>query len=213
MERIGFSSGGDPIILYDREYEKWIITEFPSPFSANSNRLLVAVSLTSDPMGAYDAYSFATPSFPDYPKYGIWDNAIIVTTNEQGPSVLDSYFIRRDELMNGAEEVTIQSVGIPGTTQSENGFFVATPVDWNGVVAPPEGRHPLIVRLADASWSNTQMDDQIEIYSIDLNWDNPDSTEVSQVSIPVSPYDANPCSFFGFACVPTIKWKWRRCYS
>ena len=96
---LGFSSGGDPIILYDQEFDRWIITEFPSGFGASFNQLLVAISVTGDPMGSYDVYNFSTPDFPDYPKYAVWSDAYSVTTNEEGPGVLHGYYINREELL------------------------------------------------------------------------------------------------------------------
>ncbi|MEM6772347.1 MAG: hypothetical protein AAF597_17355, partial [Bacteroidota bacterium] len=63
---LGRTSRGDPIVLYDQQAQRWIITEFP-----NGNELMIAVSSTTDPFGQWDAYVFGTPSFPDYPKWSI----------------------------------------------------------------------------------------------------------------------------------------------
>lgn len=201
---IGFNSGGDPIILYDQEMKRWIMTEFPTGFGANSRNLLVAVSVSGDPLGSWDVYNFSTVRFPDYPKYGIWSNAYSVTTNEEGAGVLHSYFINREQLLQGDSLIAIQRVSLPGNNNTEARFFVATPVDWTGLTPPPADRDPIIVSLNDASWNVGQDEDQIEIFSIDLDWENPASTQINQHSVPVSPYDAYPCSVpgFGFSCVP-----------
>ncbi|MBK7407254.1 MAG: hypothetical protein IPJ40_03695 [Saprospirales bacterium] len=61
--QVGFTSAGDPIILFDQEADRWIITEFP-----NGNKLLVAVSDTNDPLGAWTAYAFSTPVFQTIPN-------------------------------------------------------------------------------------------------------------------------------------------------
>jgi len=199
---LGFTSRGDPIILYDQEVERWIVTEF----AGQGNNLLVAVSLTGDPMGEYDVYNFSTPNFPDYPKYSVWKNAYTVTTNEQGPGVLHSYFINREELLSGAENVTIQRIGLPGNTNTEAGFYVSTPVDWSGLLAPPDDRDPMFLALNDASWNVGETDDKIEIFSVNVDFDEPSNTLVTQQSLVVSPYDAYPCAAtgFGFACVPQL---------
>ncbi len=200
---IGFSSGGDPIILYDQEVDRWLITEFPTQGS-NSRHLLIAVSETSDPLGSYELYNFSTVRFPDYPKYGVWNGSYSVTTNEQGADVLHAYFLNKNQLLNGDSLVSIQRISLPGNSNTEAGFFVATPVDWTGKKAPPSDRDPLILSLNDASWNSTQTEDQIEIFSIEINWGDPDSTAISQTSVPVSPYDSYPCSAegFGFSCIP-----------
>ncbi len=201
---LGFNSGGDPIILYDQEQDRWIITEFPAGFSAASNQLLVAISVTSDPMGSYDVYNFSTPSFPDYPKYAVWNNCYSVTTNEQGGGVLHGYFINREEMLAGEEIVSIQRVSFPGSTQTEAGFFVATPVDWTGKTPPPSDRGPIVLSLNDASWNTGQAEDQLEIFSLALDWENENNTAWSQLSLEVSPYDSYPCAEAGFffSCIP-----------
>jgi len=73
---------GDPIVLYDKFAERWVITEFqvsnaPCGFS-------VAISKTSDATGAYYVYNFSnamwtTSNYPDYPKFSIWSDGYYMT--------------------------------------------------------------------------------------------------------------------------------------
>jgi hypothetical protein len=56
------------------------------------------VSQTPDPTGAYYSYQFSTPSFPDYPKYGVWPDAYYATTNESSPAV---YAFNRAAMLAG----------------------------------------------------------------------------------------------------------------
>lgn len=198
---LGESSAGDPIVLYDEQARKWFITEFTDP--AN---LLIAVSETSDPLGSYYAYSFATPSFPDYPKYGITPKALVVTTNEGGPGVLHQYFLDIEALRAGAEEVAMLRVEAPGSNGTESGFYVTTPADWNGLNLPFDNR-PITLCLNDSSWPGGPAQDQLELYAFNLDFDNPDNTSVEQTSIVVSPFDSYPCSAegFGFACAPQLQ--------
>lgn len=195
---LGFFSAGDPIVLYDQEYEKWIITEFPS-----GNQLLIAVSETSDPLGAYDVYNFSTPNFPDYPKYAVWQNALTVTTNEQGPGILHIYMLNREQIMNGEDNVDIQRIGIEGNTAIESGFFVATPVDWTGQAKPDENQGPYFLSLDDSAWGVSD-EDQINLWEIDIDWDDENNTEVTKTSIVTAPYDTYPCSVsgIGWSCIP-----------
>ncbi len=192
------SSAGDPIILYDEVANQWIITEFTDP--AN---LLIAVSETDDPLGSYFAYSFSTPNFPDYPKYAITPRSLVVTTNEEGAGVLYQYFIDREALLQGEDNVRMQRVAIDGSPNAEQGFIVSTPADWNGTNLPYDDR-PIALKLNDSSWADGPDQDQIELYSFDVDYEDDSNTEVIQTSIVVSPYDAYPCSENGpgFACVP-----------
>jgi len=195
----GRSSAGDPIILFDQEAERWIITEFP-----DGNELLFAISETTDPRGSYMVYSFATPIFPDYPKYSVWGNAYVVTTNEEGVANQTAYFINRQDMLAGLPEVPIQRILVPGF-ENGPGFFVGTPVDWSGSASPVESDRPMIMRQNDDAWGAVPKD-QIDIFTFDINWNDPDSTTFDLTEVATAPYDTNPCSAFGFgfACVPQL---------
>ena len=196
--QLGFFSAGDPIVLYDQQTNRWIITEFP-----NGNQLLVAVSENADPMSSYTAYNFPTPQFPDYPKYGVWDDVITVSTNEGGPGTLSIYIMDKVALMAGADEVPIQRLELPGNTQTKAGFFVSTPLDWTGRNEPVGG--PIFIAQNDACWGLTEQD-QIEVYTIDVDFANSDNTTFDNTSVVISPFDGFPCSStgFGFQCVPQL---------
>lgn len=196
-QSLGFSSAGDPIVLYDQEEDRWIITEFPT-----GDFLLIAISETNDPLGAYDIYNFQTPSFPDYPKYSIWADEITVTTNEGSSGTLHAYVINKFQLYNAKDFVDIQRIGLPGNNNTEAGFYVATPVDWVGQ-NKPKTNNPIFLALDDSSWGNAE-EDRINLFEIDVDWPNPENTNFIQSSIITTPFDGNPCSVpgFGFSCVP-----------
>ena len=196
---IGIESGGDPIILYDTEYDQWILTEFAPSSTAI---LLVAISEDSDPLGVYSLYTFATPNFPDYPKYAIWDNALVVTTNEGGTSELHQYFIERDAIMNSLPDVRVQRIALLGNTSTEAGFYVTTPVNWMSGPRPVDST-PMVVKINDSSWGQTD-EDVLEVYSFNIDFDNSENTNVALTSIPTTPFDGFPCSESGFRfeCVP-----------
>ncbi|MEM7103960.1 MAG: T9SS type A sorting domain-containing protein [Bacteroidota bacterium] len=195
--QVGFSSAGDPIILFDQEAERWIMTEFPP-----GNQLLFAISATSDPLGSWMAWNFGTPNFPDYPKYSMWPNAYVVTTNEQGPSVLPNYFIDRQAILNGDANPTIQRITMPGVG-SGPGFQVSTPVDWSGADLPPADALPPIIRLNDDAWGQVA-DDQIEIFEYDVDFNDINNTTSTSTVVLTSAFDTNPCSVPGpgFSCIP-----------
>ena len=196
---LGQTSAGDPIILYDSELERWLITEFTAP---GTNRLLIAASTTSDPLGSYNVYSFLAPDFPDYPKYAIWSDLIVVTTNEGSPGTLHQYFIDRAAIMAGASNVDIQRVEINGNLNTEAGFFVSTPVNWIDGPVPADDR-PMVVRLNDSSWGDAS-EDQLEVFTFDIDFLDPANTIIEITPLITTPYDGFPCSTLtgGFACVP-----------
>jgi len=194
---LGFFSAGDPIILYDQQNNRWIITEFP-----NQNELLIAVSENSDPMSSYTVYNFPTPQFPDYPKYGIWDDYLTVSTNEGSPGTHSIYILDKAALMAGVDEVPIQRLELPGNTNTFAGFFVTTPLDWTGSNEPVDG--PMFITLNDSAWGVSD-EDQIEVYTINVDLTNSDNTTFDNTSVVLAPFDGFPCALannFTFACVP-----------
>src|SRR5205823_4877196 len=79
-------ASGDPIVLYDKLEDHWILTQFTTRGPYYN---CVAVSMTGDPTGAYFRYAFLTttndePFFPDYPKYGNWKNSYVLTSRDFG---------------------------------------------------------------------------------------------------------------------------------
>ncbi|MFT6334928.1 MAG: hypothetical protein ACJATI_001674 [Halioglobus sp.] len=193
------SGAGDPIILFDEMSNRWIITEFAFPAD-----VLIAISDTEDPLGSYNAYNFSTPNFPDYPKYAVWPNALVFTSNEGGAGNLHNYFIDRAALLAGEEEVTMQRVQITGNFNTQAGFFVSTPLDFNGDTMPLDTR-PMVMKLNDSSWGSAPQD-RVELFNFDIDWENQANTEVTRTDIVTTPFDSYPCSEtgFGFQCVPQL---------
>jgi hypothetical protein len=95
----GKNNDGDPIVLYDHQADRWILSQFalgafePGPpflFGLGGYQC-IAVSTSGDPTGSYYLYefeivpgSFELPSFGlnDYPKLGVWPDGIYLSTNE-----------------------------------------------------------------------------------------------------------------------------------
>src|SRR5258707_227958 len=81
----GFGGGcqtnndGDPIALYDKAANRWILTQF----SVTTTPFLqcVAVSTTSDATGTYNRYAFQYSNFNDYPKLGVWPDGYYTSFN------------------------------------------------------------------------------------------------------------------------------------
>ena len=180
------SSSGDPIVLFDHEYNRWIITEFTPSNSAN---LLFAISETSDPLGRYMVYAFSPPEFPDYPKWSIWSDTYMVTTREGGPGALHQYFFDRAAFIAGDSEVTFQRVEIAGNSNTEAGFYVSTPVSWIGDIRPVDNK-PIAVKINDSAWGEIT-NDAVEVFTFDVDFVN--GTTVTKTTIETTPFDGYPC--------------------
>ncbi len=201
MQTLGGAAGaGDPIVLYYKPAKRWFLTEF----SQTGNKLLVYVSKTSNPQGAYWYYSFTCAQFPDYPKYSFSQSsdAFLVTTNEGGPP--NTYAMKLSSLLNGT---TSPFIKVP-ITYSLNGFGfqTITPVDLEGDNAAPTGMKPLFIRHRDdESHSNGTPDnasnDWLELWEMTINWTNNTGTTAKIQDISIAEIDSKLCGLTSFACI------------
>ncbi len=202
MQTLGGPTGlGDPIVLYYKPARRWFLMEF----SSTGNKLLLHVSQTSNPQGAYHTYQFTCPSFPDYPKWGFspTSDAFLVSTNEGGPPRI--YAMRLSNLLTGAASPFI---GIPiGYSLNGFGFQSITPVDIEGDLPAPAGMKPLFIRHRDdESHSNGSPDsptnDWIELWEMSINWNNTTATVAKIQDISIAEIDSKLCGLTSFTCVP-----------
>ena len=178
---------GDPVVLWDHGASRWVLTEFQD-FS--SSALLIAISESSDPTGSWYVYRFETPTFPDYPKYGIWHNAYLVTTNEFGEDD-PVYALDRQAMLNG-EDADMLTFGIPKFVDTD-AFQVATPITWDGFNAPSEDSPAYAVRMYDDAWGGGQ--DKIELWELDINWDDPDGSSITgPFEFFTTPFESDLCN-------------------
>ncbi|MFM8595855.1 MAG: T9SS type A sorting domain-containing protein [Flavobacteriales bacterium] len=192
---------GDPVILYYKTAKRWIITQFST---SAQKKLLVYVSQTSDPQGAYYFYQFTCPNFPDYPKWSICESsdALLATTNEGGPPRV--YAMKLSSLVNGT---TSPFFGVPiGYTLNGFGFQSITPVDLEGDLSAPTGQKPLFVRHRDdEKHSNGSPDsptnDWIEIWEMTINWTNNSATVSKIQDVAIAEIDSDLCGLTSFSCI------------
>jgi len=140
--RCATENDGDPVVVYDRIADRWVISQFQvtvTPFQQ-----CVAVSTTPDPTGSYFRYAFSyTDGFPDYPKMGVWPDGYYITYNlfnNAGTAFLGSKVCAFDRarMLTGAA-ATQQCFN---TSSSFGGLL---PGDFDGRTLPPAGApNPLI---------------------------------------------------------------------
>ncbi len=188
----GIGGLGDPIVLYDQGADRWMMSEF----SASGNLLVVAISQTPDPEGAWYVYSYQATNFPDYPKYGIWNDAYIVTSNENSPAI---YALDRTQMLAGtagsAQRFTAPSYGTIG-------FQALTPVDVDGDNMPDANSPALVMRMADDAWDTNLSQDQLEIFELDIDFATPSNTTFTEVqNIATDPFDTHLCGYTSFSCI------------
>ncbi len=193
--QINRSSFGDPVILYDADAGRWLLTDL-----ASFDEVLYAVSETGDPLGSWFIYSFLSDGFTDYPKYGIWPNAYILTVGDftsESPVLA----INRAQMLAGASQVDVQKLGIP--VIPNGGYPMMTPMGWSGNTPAANNAKPAFLRIHDDAWGNITTD-QVEIWTMDIDWADPANTSLSPQFLTTAPFDSDPCTYqnVGYQCVP-----------
>ena len=187
-----YSGLGDPIVLYDALADRWVMTEF----SDAGNRMIVAVSTTASPTGSWYAYSYTAPGFPDYPKYAVWSDCYVVTTNETTPAI---YALPRANMLAGtggtAARFTIGSL-------ASIGFQAATPVHFGGGTPPPAGAPAMFMRMVDDLWTAAADVDRLELWNINYNAVTPASSTITgPTAIPTAAFDSDLCGYSTLNCI------------
>lgn len=202
METLGSgncaSGAGDPIVLYDEMADRWLMSEF----SSFGNNLCVYISQTSDPVsGGWFAYSFASPTFPDYPKYGVGVDAYYVGTNESSPTV---YALDRTAMLagNAAGMVRLVAADLAGF-----GFQMIQPADHEGSTDMPAGTPGYFLRHRDDevhnAGSNNPTEDYIELWEFNVDFNNTNNSTFTKVNdFAVAEFDSDLCGLFSFFCFP-----------
>ena len=141
-------NAGDPIVLYDQFADRWLLTQFTS--SADGSGFFyncVALSTSPDPTGSYFRWQVNNGTlFPDYPKYGIGEDAYFISTRDfNGGSYagVGAFAMNRAEMIAGNPNPTIVSFFVARTPPTdENVGDGLLPMDVDGNTwAPDSTRH------------------------------------------------------------------------
>lgn len=165
----GSSNDGDPIVLYDRHADRWVITQF----QVSGNKILFAVSTTPSPTGTYNTYSFSFTSFPDYPKFSIWSDGYYMTSNSNNKNAVA---FDRTAMLAGNATAGMVALNLPSFS-TQYGFKSVLPADADGAL-PPVGTPNYMFYFQDDSWSGVSAD-VIKILKMQVNWANPTSSTIT----------------------------------
>ena len=136
---------GDPIVLYDRIADRWLISQFAfTALNAPPYHEAIAISKTGDPTGAYYLYDFVLPGneLPDYPKFGVWPDGYYMTTNQftnGGPfNGAGAFSFDRNKMIVGDPTASLIYFSL-NLAFEPNGIFGMLPSDQDGLLPPPAG--------------------------------------------------------------------------
>jgi hypothetical protein len=207
---------GDPIVLYDQFSDRWLLTQFTTRGLDPATPTVpfyncVAISKTGDPTGAYYRYAFITQPdtvdggyfFPDYPKYGVWNDSYILTTrdfglvNEYGISV---YALEKEKMIKGdpnarAVQFFLDSAIVPLELIGDG----LLPPDIDGKEKPKDNAPAPIVGTQDDGGGYGATFDAINIWELEVKWrkSNPKASIELAAQLPVASFDSI------FPCGPT----------
>ncbi|WP_339844559.1 GEVED domain-containing protein [uncultured Dokdonia sp.] len=180
---------GDPIVMYDQLADRFFVSQFQTSNVASLNNILViGVSETPDPTGAYFLYQFQLDAFPDYPHYAVWPDAYYLTANKNQGNT--TYALDRAAMLAGEENPTLVGFNLPGITRNPGTVFSPEPANLTGF-SFPEDAPGYIVYLQDDGWGGAITEDHLKVWELDVNFDEPSSSTVSMpLEIPVAPFDS-----------------------
>lgn len=173
----GSADDGDPIVMYDQFADRWFISQFQQ----TGNKILIAISQTSDPLGSWYYYDYSFDEFPDYPKFSIWGDGYYMTANM---GVQNAVCFERDKMLAGDPSARMVALTIPEV--SINGFFSALPAHASGDILPTD--HINFFYFQDDGWAPGE--DRIKIWEMQVDWSNPDASIITvKQELPVAPFN------------------------
>ena len=183
------SDDGDPVVLYDEETDRWLVSQFLASFQ---DGLCIAISTTSDPTGSYNVYEFDFTGigFPDYPKFGFATGAVNVMVNLFSPfqgSALGA--IDKAEMLAGGPATMVLFTGGEQATLA----FGWVPGDNDGPVF--DNTLPTFFTTLGGSG------DTLFVAELTPDWEAPENTGLGFTAIPVTPWDSRLCNASRGACI------------
>jgi hypothetical protein len=196
----GFGGGcqtrndGDPVVLYDRLADRWLLTQFTA---AAPYLECIALSTTPDPLGSYYRWSIATgngSNFPDYPKAGIWPDAYYFSTREFAGGTtfvgVGAYAFNRAQALAGNPNPQVIAFLAPPNPAYIVGDGLL-PSDMEGTTPPPAGSPNFYIGSMDNNASYGAPQDALTLWKFTANFNNPPaSTFVLTNTLPVAPFNS-----------------------
>ena len=150
----------DPRVLYDEDWDRWIVYAEAFPQENGAQAFLFAISTTSSPVGSYYRYIvninvFGNDDFWDFGQMGMDQDSLIFTGNVFGPSDFRgarTFALAKARVYNGLGFSVPLFINLEGTlapprVRDQNAFTYL-------VAAPPEGNVVWKYTMRDSSRPN-----------------------------------------------------------
>jgi hypothetical protein len=195
------NNDGDIIAQWDNSAHQWLLAQ--NVFSGPPYYACVAISTSADALGTYYLYQFSLGNgFPDYPKWGRWNNNWAQTMNNFGPG--GSGFVGAEVCVYNRTAILDGQSGPPAIQvchQYSSNDDSLLPADIDSSNSPPAAEGQFFIGSV-ASVDNSHL----SLYSVIINWLHPSlavftgNNNSQRVAVPTY---TGPCSgSFGGDCVP-----------
>ena len=186
------NNNGDPVVLYDKVANRWLLSQFTSSADGAGDYFqCIAISQTANAAGTYFRYAFKMPNklFADYPHYGTWTDGYYLMAHlfDSNDNFVAGLFGAMDRTKMLAGDPTATFVG---TTDALEGGHM--PADLDGF-APPPANAPGIFTSVHV--------DGMYLYRLKVNFTAGSAVLSLQAKMPIAAATA-PCGGAGGQCIP-----------
>ncbi len=203
------SNYGDPVVLYDRYIDRWIITDFAWTDQNNGPHYqCIAMSMSNDPVngGWYqwginfednDGNSNSSV-LNDYPKVGVWEDGYYFTFNDFKAVFLGQWFlgwsfigvtvwgVDKNQLANGTFSGQVAFLD----NSNDPYAWALLPANAKSPTPPSSGEPEYLVTFGDDSNSNISTD-SIAIYKVDFDFAGGSGTVTGPTIVNVASFDSD----------------------
>jgi hypothetical protein len=177
------NGGSDPVVLYDKLSNRWILSILVSSNAVNFE--CFAVSTSADATGSYNRYAIPFGQFlNDFPKLGVWPDAYYFSGNEFDQingGLADRNFcaIDRPSSQSGAP---LQMICFKIATSQTSGSVL--PADMDGATPPPLGEPNFFIGLGLGPGFAT-----LRMFKFHVDFTTPANSQLSApIDIPVAAF-------------------------
>jgi len=184
--------GGDNNVNYDQFAQRWFMTQFNSSYTG----VCLAVSVSSDPTGAYNLYDIVMDpnGFTDYPKVGKWVtgdpnvDSYMITANDFPPAACGNCTVftavQRSAVLAGTTAGVQTVIGPAYTTGLD---FSTLPADVDGLNTAPTDAPGIFVDYI-SPWYYGGSTYALEMWQMSVNWTTPSVSLTGPTAFNVNPF-------------------------
>lgn len=214
-----FTNDGDPIVLYDQQANRWLVSQFAlpaidyaeNPF-ANGFYQCIAVSTSDNPTGGWNRYEYGFNVMNDYPHFGVWNDGYYMTIHQFAPPDLNwagqgvVVFDRAAMLAGTAanmfyfDSYALGDCTNPSSTSPLCFLSGMLPGHLQGANPAPAGSSNVVMQYDDDAWGYSP--DQLQLWTVTPNWTAGTAVMAMQPTLPVDAFNSEVCAGYARSCIP-----------